>query len=394
MLSNIIGIKTSSFFTCPTKLRSCWREGKSGLSGKGFSPIIGLSPMDGITDEAFRLVQTKIAPVDLMFTEFVSAEGISRGGIKLYDTLLFSPEERPIIGQLFGKDPDSFYKSAIILCELGFDGVDINMGCPAKTVTQHGSGASLIAKPDLAIDIIQSVKKGINDWYSGKTKITDLGLNKKTLDVINRNKKYSNIIVETPCIASLHNHSRDVARYVSTNKTKPTLSVKTRLGITHSIADTWIPILLAQDLDLLTIHGRTLKQAYAGLADWNEIEKVVKLAKNFKTKIFGNGDIKNRQQGIKYCQEYGVDGVLIGRAATGNPWCFSDHIASPKEKFSAMLLHAQLFQKVFPHRCFDSLRKHFLLYTSDFPNAKSIRMKLIRLKSVKELLSLEEQFLS
>ena len=158
------------------------------------SNIVGLSPMDGITDEAFRQVQTKICKPDLMFTEFVSAEGISRGGVKLYDTLLFSSEERPIIGQLFGKDPDSFYKSAIILCELGFDGVDINMGCPAKTVTQHGSGASLIAKPNLAVQIIQSVKKGIDDWFLGKTKITDIGLNKKTLDVISRNKKYSKII--------------------------------------------------------------------------------------------------------------------------------------------------------------------------------------------------------
>lgn len=340
--------------------------------------IIGLSPMDGITDEAFRLVQTKIAPADLMFTEFVSAEGISRGGVKLYDTLLFSPQERPIIGQLFGKDPDSFYKSAIILCELGFDGVDINMGCPAKTVTQHGSGASLIAKPDLAVKIIQSVKKGIDDWFSGRVKITNLGLNKKTLEVIIRNKKYSNL--------------RSTINDLRSNL--PTISVKTRLGISESTIDSWIPVLLAQDLDFLTIHGRTLKQAYAGVADWNEIKKVVNLAKNTKTKIFGNGDIQNRQQGIEYCQKYGVDGVLIGRAAGGNPWAFNDHIATPQEKFSAMLLHAQMFENVFPHRCFDSLRKHFLLYTKNLSNAKSLRMKLIRLNSVKELLSLEDEFQS
>jgi len=339
-------------------------------------PLITLSPMDGITDEAFRLVQTKIAKPDLMFTEFVSAEGISRGGVKLYDTLLFSPEERPIIGQLFGKDPDSFYKSAIILCELGFDGVDINMGCPAKTVTQHGSGATLISNPKLAVQIIQSVKKGIDDWFFGKVKITDLGLNEKTLDVIKRNKRYSSIIDNRQ----------------STIKNRPSISVKTRLGISESTIDSWIPILLAQDLDFLTIHGRTLKQAYAGVANWNEIKKVVKLAKNTKTKIFGNGDIQNRQQGIEYCQKYGVNGVLIGRAASGNPWCFNDHVATPLEKFSAMLLHSQLFGEVFPNRQFDSLRKHFLLYTKNLSNAKSLRMKLIRLNSVKELLSLEEEF--
>ncbi len=336
------------------------------------SNIVALSPMDGITDEAFRLVQCQIAKPDLLFTEFVSAEGISRGGIKLYDTLLFSSQERPIIGQLFGKDPDSFYKSAIILCELGFDGIDINMGCPAKTVTQHGSGAALIGKPDLAVEIIQKTKQGIDDWFSGKVKISEIGLNQKTLDVINKNLKYS----------QLKNKS----------KNKPTISVKTRLGITHSIIEEWAPILLKQGLDFLTIHGRTLKQAYAGTADWSEIQKVVDLAKMTKTKIFGNGDIQNRQQGIKYCQKYGVNGILIGRAAGGNPWCFSNHIATTKEKFSAMLLHAQIFNQVFPHRAFDSLRKHFLLYTTDFPNAKSLRMKLVRLNSVKELLSLEDEF--
>jgi len=355
-------------------------KGKTDLLGKGLDPIIALSPMDGITDEAFRLVQTQIAKPDLLFTEFVSAEGISRGGIKLYDTLLFSPQERPIIGQLFGKDPDSFYKSAIILCELGFDGIDINMGCPAKTVTQHGSGAALIGKPELAVEIIQKTKQGIEDWFSGKIKITDIGLNQKTLEVINKNKKYSDIKVETLRATSL------------SHTPKPTISVKTRLGITHSIIEEWAKILLDQDLDFLTIHGRTLKQAYAGQADWSEIQKVVNLAKNTKTKIFGNGDVQNKSQGIEYCQKYGVDGVLIGRAAAGNPWCFSDHIANTKEKFSAMLLHAQIFNQVFPARAFDSLRKHFLLYTTDFSNAKSLRMKLVRLNSVNSLLSLEDEF--
>ena len=354
------------------KIKVSLFKGKTDLFGKGLNPIIALSPMDGITDEAFRLVQCQIAKPDLLFTEFVSAEGISRGGIKLYNTLLFSSQERPIIGQLFGKDPESFYKSAIILCELGFDGIDINMGCPAKTVTQHGSGAALIGKPDLALEIIQKTKQGINDWFSGKVKITDIGLNQKTLEVIRKNQKYSQI--------------------ENKSKNKPTISVKTRLGVTHSIIENWAKTLLGQNLDFLTIHGRTLKQAYAGTADWSEIQKVVDLAKKTKTKIFGNGDIQNRQQGIEYCQQYGVDGVLIGRAAAGNPWCFSDHIATTKEKFSAMLLHAQIFNQVFPDRAFDSLRKHFLLYTTDFPNAKSLRMKLVRLNSVKELLSLEDEF--
>jgi len=349
--------------------------------------IIALAPMDGITDEAYRLLQSEIAKPDLIFTEFVSAEGISHGGIKLYDTLLFSAKERPIIGQLFGKNPESFYKSAIILSELGFDGIDINMGCPAKTVTQNGSGAALIGKPDLAVEIIKATKKGIDDWFSDKVKITDLGLNQKSLAVIERNKKYSSI-VETHA-TSLPKKNASLLK-----PQKPTISVKTRLGISESIIESWSSILLAQDLNFLTIHGRTLKQGYAGSADWLEIKKVSKLAKNTKTKIFGNGDIQSKSQGIEFCQKYGVNGVLIGRAACGNPWCFKDYTATPKERFSAMFLHAQIFTEVFPHRRFDSLRKNFLFYASGLSNAKQLRSKLVRLNSIEDLLQLEADFQS
>ncbi|MDD2482893.1 MAG: tRNA-dihydrouridine synthase [Candidatus Shapirobacteria bacterium] len=348
-------------------------------------PIIALSPMDGITDEAFRLLQVQIAKPDLMFTEFVSAEGISHGGVKLYDTLLFSNQEHPIIGQLFGKNPDSFYKSAIILSELGFDGIDINMGCPAKTVTQNGSGAALISKPDLAVEIIKKTKQGINDWFENKIKITDLGLNQKTLNVINRNKKYSEINI-SPFVKGRCPEG--------TERIRPTISVKTRLGIDKSIIDSWATILLAQDLDFLTIHARTLKQGYAGTADWSEIQNVVELAKNTNTKILGNGDIESKSQALEFCEKYGVDGVLIGRAACGNPWCFKDYIATPKERFSAMLLHAQFFKEVFPNRRFDSLRKNFLFYASGLVNAKQLRSKLVRLNSIEDLLQLEGDFLS
>lgn len=348
-------------------------------------PIIALAPMDGITDEAFRLLQTEIAKPDLMFTEFVSAEGISHGGVKLYDTLLFSSKERPIIGQLFGKDPESFYKSAIILCELGFDGVDINMGCPAKTVTQNGSGAALIGKPELAVEIIKKTKQGINDWFEGKIKITDLDLNQKSLAVIERNKKYSQIKVPPSSRGESASGGEGF---------RPTISVKTRLGITESTIDSWVPILLSQDLDFLTIHGRTLKQGYAGTADWSEIQKVVKLVEGMKTKIFGNGDIQSKSQGLEFIKKYGVDGVLIGRSACGNPWCFNDHTATPKERFSAMLLHAQYFTEIFPNRRFDSLRKNFLFYASGLVNAKQLRSKLVRLNSIEDLLQLEADFLS
>jgi tRNA-dihydrouridine synthase B len=351
--------------------------------------IIGLAPMDGITDEVFRLVQTKIAKPDIIFTEFVNAEGLSRGGVKLYDQLLYSVEEKPIVGQLFGKDPESFYKSAIILCELGFDGVDINLGCPAKTVVHNGSGAALIGQYEKVSEIIKSVQSGINDWFENKVSINDLSLNQKTLKVIERNKKYSNII------ALFKGDVPKGQRVLSIiEKQKPTISVKTRLGITESIVDKWIPFLLDHNLDFMTLHGRTLKQGYAGFADWNEISKAAKFAKNYQTKFFGNGDISSHKQALEFCEKYGVDGILIGRASMGNPWLFMDHEASFKEKFSAMLLHTQLFQKIFPERKFDSLRKHFLLYSSGYVHAKQLRSKLVRLNSLEELLVLEEEFLN
>lgn len=286
--------------------------------------------MDGVTDEPFRLVQCQIAKPDLIFTEFVSAEGIAHGAKKLFNTLKYSEAERPIIAQLFGKDPESFAIAAKKIVELGFDGVDINMGCPAKTVTQHGSGAALISKPELALEIINAVKKVVPKDFS--------------------------------------------------------VSVKTRLG-----PDTWLPLLITQDINFLTIHARTLKQGYSGTADWNEIAKIAKIS---KIPIFGNGDVQSRDQAEYYCKKYGVAGVLIGRAAMGNPWVFNNHKPTPKERFATALLHAQIFTNIFPDRRFDCMRKHFLLYASGLPHAKQLRSKIVRINSVSEFISLEEDFLN
>lgn len=332
--------------------------------------------MDGYTDEPFRLVQAEISKPDVTFTEFVSAEGLSRGGVGLYDALFYSSIERPIIGQIFGKDPDSFYKSAIILCHLGFDGVDINMGCPAKTVTQNGSGAALIGKPELASEIIKAVRSGIDDWFNKKVTINDLKLNQKTHAVIARNLKYSNY--QSP----------------ATSRQLPTLSVKTRVGITEPVIDTWIPHLLSHKLDFLTLHGRTLKQGYSGLADWSLISKSASLAHQTSTKLWGNGDVSSRSQAITKGKECGVDGILIGRSALGNPWVFSDKEGSFQDKFHAMARHAYHFNQVFPNRLFDSLRKHFLLYASGHPHAKQLRSKLVSLSSLDQLYAIEQDFLA
>lgn len=340
--------------------------------------IVALSPMDGITDEAFRVTQCEIAKPDIIFTEFVSAEGLAHSAVKLFDTLLYSSQERPIVGQLFGKDPDSFYIAAVILCHLGFDGIDINFGCPAKTVTQHGSGASLIEKPELAGQIIKSVQKAVADFKDNKVSLKDLKLKEKVFKVINRNIKYSSPLVK-----------EGLGEIVI-----PTISVKTRIGISSDTTDTWIPFLLSHHLDFLTLHGRTLKQGYAGTANWDSIAAAAKLAKKANTIFFGNGDVESRAQALEYCQKYGVDGVLIGRAAMGNPWVFNDKKPEFKEKFKAMLLHAKNFTEIFPARRFDPLRRHFLLYVSGHPAAKELRMEIVKLNKIDELYVLEERLLN
>ena len=338
--------------------------------------VVGLSPMDGITDAAFRLTQVEISKPDLIFTEFVSAEGIAHNAVKLFDQLLYSPLERPIIGQLFGKDPDSFYLATLILCHLGFDGIDINMGCPAKTVTQHGSGAALIEKPELAGQIILATKKAIADYQNNPKILKTLNLKQKVLDVIDRNLKYSQITVETPYMASLPTK-------------KITFSIKTRIGTTDSQVDSWISHLCSFSPDFITLHGRTLKQGYAGTANWNEIKKAADICHKNNVKIFGNGDLLNRQMAIDYCQKYNTDGALIGRAAMGNPWVFSDKTADFKEKYRAMLKHAQHFVEIFPQRRFDPLRHHFLLYVSGHPNASQLRQQIVKLTSIESLCTLE-----
>ncbi len=286
--------------------------------------------MDGVTDEAFRLVQCRIAKPDLIFTEFVSAEGLARGAKKLYQTLQYTEVERPIVAQLFGKDPESFCQAAQKLVELKFDGIDINLGCPARTVVRHGSGAALINKPDLVAEIIKSVKQVIPE--------------------------------------------------------KMTLSVKTRLG-----PKSWFDFLINQDLDFLTIHGRTLEQGYGGTADWEAIAAIARIS---PIPIIGNGDIQNRQMGEEYCQKYRLAGVLIGRAAMGNPWVFVNHRPTPRERFEAAVLHGQIFQQVFPNRRFDSMRKYFLLYAAGLPQAKKLRSKIVRCQSLTDFLLLEEDFIN
>ena len=337
--------------------------------------IVGLAPMDGYTDEPARLLQAKIAKPDVIFTEFVCAEGLSRGSEKLFDPLLYSPSEHPIVAQLFGKDPDSFYKSAVICFELGFDGVDINMGCPANKVVRHGGGASLI-DTSIAFELIKVILQARQDWFEGRVNIKDIDLKKKSL------LKFEKVL-----------------EYCQYKRVKqwPNVSVKTRLGIDSDISQKWIGELAKTGIDLISLHGRTLKQGYAGKANWKAIKKVSILAKKINPKIvfWGNGDIENRQMAKNYIDQYQIDGVLIGRSSVGNSWVFEDkeRQIDVGEKYQALLLHAQIFANVFPKRSLEHLRSKLLAYSKNLRKAKYLRKKLVGVVNITDLENLEEDFL-
>lgn len=349
-------------------------------------PIIGLSPMDGVTDASFRWIAAKHGAPDITVTEFVNVEAAIHAPHTLIRDFTYSEIERPIIAQIYGHTPDLFYKAAHVVCEMGFDGLDINMGCPAKNVAASGSGAALIRTPELAREIIRSARQGIADWVAGQT-LDDLRLRHKFMDTV---------------IASneLRTGSSDL---VVTRKLIP-LSVKTRIGYDEIVIDDWIGTLLAENPVAISIHGRTLKQGYKGDADWDAIARAVDVAKNTPTLILGNGDLKDMADVYRRVRQYGVDGVLLGRAAEGNPWVFrtkeqlkralacgdtppqAPAPISLDNRFRVIVEHAQHFETYVQIRNFVSMRKHLIWYCRDFRGAAELRSKMVRVNNSAEVI--------
>ncbi len=320
-------------------------------------PIVGLSPMDGVTDAAFRYIADTYGHPDILFTEFTSVEGIVHGAEKLLEAFIFHKTKTPTVAQIFGADPESFYKVAFLLAEMGFDGIDINMGCPDKNVAKHGGGAGLILRPQVAQEIVKKTRQGVEDWAGGK-KIEEVGLP-------------ANIIGQIKPIGPI--------------KQILPISLKTRIGYDHIVTESWIKNLLEVEPVNISVHGRTLKQMYSGLADWEEIGKAAILAKKTKTTLLGNGDIKSLNDAKEKIRTYNLDGVLIGRAAFGNPWIFTGQEAGPEKKLEVALEHARAFVKFAKYSPFISLRKHLAWYCRGFDNASEIRNQLVRVNSIDEI---------
>ncbi|MDR3643237.1 MAG: tRNA-dihydrouridine synthase [Candidatus Doudnabacteria bacterium] len=377
-------------------------------------PIFCLAPMEEVTDFAFREMFARYSSVSLrgsasdrsnlnyetydriasspdkapasrndtynqfvMFTEFINVDGLTHpeGRKKLEIDLKYSEAQRPIVAQLWGRNPEKFSEAAKIIVDLGFDGIDINFGCPQAKEIAGGTCAALIREPALAQDIIRAVKKAAGDLP---------------------------------------------------------VSVKTRLG--YSKADEmagWVTTLLETGIAALTLHGRTKQEMSKVPAQWEKIAEAVAIRDKFqipnskfqKTLIIGNGDIKSREEGLQRVAETNVDGVMVARGAFGCPWFFNPNIEisppvaqaralptseimpqekeagglrniSPQEKLRVMLEHAELFDRELgQYKNFVIMRKHFKAYCSGFPGAHELRAKLMETKNLEETRIIVEEYL-
>lgn len=329
-------------------------------------PIIGLSPMDGVTDSAFRFIVDKYGKPDVLFTEFTSVEGLSYGAAQLLSAFVYHKTDTPTTAQVFGSHPGDFYKAAFIISELGFDGIDINMGCPDRHVAKKGGGAGLILRPKLAQEIIKRTKQGTEDWGNG-TSLHSVGIKPSIIDWIDHYKEKNSI-----------NAFR---------KPLP-VSVKTRIGYDEVVTESWVSNLLEAEPANISLHGRTLKQLYSGEADWNEIENAARLTKTTSTTLLGNGDIKSLADAREKIVRYHVDGVLIGRAAFGNPWVFVNKEGTLQERFQTAIEHCQKFMELTPDLHFLSLRKHLAWYCKGFDGAAKVRTQFLSASNLSEVESI------
>ncbi|MEJ2230506.1 MAG: tRNA-dihydrouridine synthase [Nitrospirales bacterium] len=355
-------------------------------------PVIGLAPMDGVTDSAFRHIVATYGKPDIVFTEFTNVHDICSGRLKALDSLRYSKVERPVIAQIYGKDPALFYQAAHVVCELGFDGLDINMGCPSKNVASSGSGAGLIRTPNLALELMDRARKGIQDWGEGQS-LGDLGLKSSALHAIAQLK------AEHPELSQRKERS------------PIPLSVKTRLGYDCNIINEWSDCLIQGRPEVIAIHGRTLSQMYRGNSDWEAIALATQRIRKHGIDVLGNGDIQTLEEATARIQESGVNGVLIGRGALGNPWIFQGihqvrkalSTGTPlklrtlepslEEKFQAMIKHAQCFEAIHGPERFVRMRKHLGWYCSSFPYAAAMRAHMVRTNGSRDVMDILDAYL-
>lgn len=336
---------------------------KNGFWDRYLEPIIGLSPMDGVSDAAFRYITDKRGTPDILMTEFTPVEAIQHGAVKVMHAFSYHETVTPTVAQIYGTDLDGYYQATSVAAAMGFDGVDINMGCPDKSVNKRGAGAALIETPKLAQDIVRTVRRATEDWASGAT-LESAGVH--------------------PDIISYVADFLDRFGYSVERRLIP-VSVKTRIGLEEPTTERWIQQLLDVEPVAISIHGRTLRQMYTGAADWNEIAKAVDVARGSGSKILGNGDVLSKNEAQEKIATTGVDGVLIGRGAFGNPWVFTGEKPSITDRLDAMMEQTYAFAKYTPEVPFVTLRKHLAWYCKGFEGAAAVRKACVTVSTVQDV---------
>jgi len=346
--------------------------------------------MDGVTDAPNRTMHGLYGRPDVVLTEFTNVEGLWRGSDRIFRDFLYTPAERPVVAQIFGCQPEYFYKAAHVVCELGFDGLDINMGCPASSIANRGGGAALIRMPETAKAIIRASQQGVRDWANGQT-LEDLEMEPQRIQRIRQmNEERVHIWGDSATIE---------------RRLLP-VSVKTRLGYDTIIITDWVQELLELEPHVIALHGRTLTQHYKGEANWDAIAAAAEIVRKTDTLVFGNGDIHSLYEAAQRIRTTGVHGVLIGRATFGNPWLFRDRVKlkallnaginpthedlpdpepTREERLLMALEHARVHAKLKGEEHFIELRKHMGWYLGHFPGAKRIRNELVRIHSLADV---------
>jgi tRNA-dihydrouridine synthase len=346
--------------------------------------------MDGVTDAPCRTMHGLYGRPDVVITEFTNVEGLWRGSERIFRDFLYTPAERPVVAQIFGCRPEYFYRAAHVVCELGFDGLDINMGCPAKTVAHKGGGAALIRMPETAKEIIRAAQQGVRDWANGQT-LEDLEMDPQRIKRIRQMNEER---------VSIWGDNALVERRLLP------VSVKTRLGYDSIVITDWVQELLELEPAVISIHGRTLAQHYKGEANWDAIAAAAEIVRKTETFILGNGDIHNLYEAAQRIRSTGVQGVLIGRASFGNPWLFRnrDHlkillnadmnpsiedlpdvVPSREERLLMALEHANVHARLKGEDHYVEMRKHMGWYLGHFPGAKQVRNELVRINSLADV---------
>lgn len=295
-------------------------------------PFFALAPMEDVTDIVFRQVIARAAAPEVFFTEFTNTSGFIHptGHGAVARRLQLSEKEKNVVAQIWGSKPEDFKKTVSEISDMGFAGIDINMGCPDKAVIKSGGGSALIDSPKLAEEIIKA----------------------------SRNDKLA-------------------------------LSVKTRLGSNNiNNWQEWIEFLLEQNLAALTIHLRSRKEMSKVAAHYELIPEIIELKKQIapQTKLIINGDILNREQGEVLAEKYpGIDGIMIGRGVFANPFCFEKNPKNhqPTELIDLLKYHLDLFDNYNKEK-YEPLKKFFKIYINNFPGAAEIRTKLMMTKNTNE----------